>query len=65
LEETGEIGEVGKDKERRRRQQETTHKRKEARRISVLGMQEWEHVSSFSFSWDSTTMGIFLCGVHN
>lgn len=55
---------MGKDKERGR-QQVRTHEEKEAGRISVLEMQEWEHVSSLSFSWDSTTTRIILCGVSN
>lgn len=60
---TGETAKVGKDEETRK--QKRTHKEKEAGRISVLGMQEWEHVSSLSFSWDTTTMRIFLRGVSN
>lgn len=64
IERKEETAKVGKDKERRR-QQERTHKEKEAGRNSALGMQEWEHVPSLSFSWDSTTMRIFLCGVSN
>lgn len=53
-------------KDEERKQQERTCNEKEAGRISVPEMQEWEHVSSLLFSWDSThTMGIFLCDVSN
>lgn len=32
----------------------------EQRRISLLGMQEWEHVPSFSVSWETTHYKNFL-----